>query len=156
MKVSFFGWEVSWNRSLTIIDQLKRRGWNMPNMFYLCKKKEETSDHLILFCKKATMLWSLILSLFGVQWVLHCSIKRNLLGWYGAFVSKRREKAWRTASLYLMWTLWMERNERVFNDNERFDQAIRHSFLYTFVNWARVYLEDHTSSMLDFIERLFV
>ena len=55
-----------------------------------------------------------------------------------------------------MWTLWMERNERVFNDNERFDQAIRHSFLYTFVNWARVYLEDHTSSMLDFIERLFV
>ena len=71
-------------------------------------------------------------------------------------MSKRREKAWRTASLYLMWTLWMKRNERVFNDNERFDQAIRHSFLYTFVNWARVYLEDHTSSMLDFIERLFV
>ena len=55
MKVSFFGWEVSWNRSLTIIDQLKRRGWNMPNMCYLYKKKEETSDHLILFCKKATM-----------------------------------------------------------------------------------------------------
>ena len=51
----------------------------MPNRCYLCKEKEKTSDHLILFCKKATMLWSLIFSLFGVQWVLHSSIKRNLL-----------------------------------------------------------------------------
>ena len=51
----------------------------MLNRCYLCKEKEETSDHLFLFCKKATMLWSLIFSLFGVQWVLHSSIKRNLL-----------------------------------------------------------------------------
>ena len=51
----------------------------MPNRCYLCKEKEKTSDHLILFCKKATMLWSLIFSLFGVQWVFHSSIKRNLL-----------------------------------------------------------------------------
>ncbi|RVX00548.1 hypothetical protein CK203_037030 [Vitis vinifera] len=31
------------------------------------------------------------------QWVLHSSIKRNLLSWHGAFVGKRREKAWRAA-----------------------------------------------------------
>ena len=79
MRVSFFTWEASWNRILTI-DQLKRRGWNMPNRCYLCKGEEETSDHLILFCKKATMLWSLLFSLFDVQWVLHSSIKRNLVG----------------------------------------------------------------------------
>lgn len=130
MKVSFFGWEVSWNRSLTIIDQLKRRGWNMPNMCYLCKKKEETSDHLILFCKKATMLWSLILSLFGVQWVLHSSIKRNLLSWHGAFVSKQREKAWRVAPLCLIWTLWKEINERVVNDIEWSDPALKQFFFF--------------------------
>ena len=51
----------------------------MLNRCYLCKEKEETTDHLFLFCKKATMLWSLIFSPFGVQWVLHSSIKRNLL-----------------------------------------------------------------------------
>ena len=74
----------------------------MPNSSYLCKEKKETSDHLILFCKKATMLWSLIFSLFGVQWVLHSSIKRNLLSWNGAFVGKKREKAWKAAPLCLM------------------------------------------------------
>ena len=92
MSVSFFAWEVSWNK-ISTIDQLKRRGWNMLNRCYLCKEKEETSDHLILFCEKATMLWSSIFSLFGVQLVLHSSIKRNLLGWHGVFVGQRREKA---------------------------------------------------------------
>ena len=65
----------------------------MPNRCYLCKEKEETIDHLILFFKKARMLWNLIFSLFSVQWVLHSSAKRNLLGWHGAVVGKRREKA---------------------------------------------------------------
>ena len=69
----------------------------MLNRCYLCKKKEETSNHLIPLCKKATVLWSLIFFLFSVQWVLHSSIKRNLLSWHGAFVGKRREKAWRAA-----------------------------------------------------------
>ena len=55
MRVSFFAWEVSWTRILTI-DQLKRRGWNMPNKCYLCKMEEETSDHLLIFCKNDTML----------------------------------------------------------------------------------------------------
>ena len=36
MRVSLFAWEASWNRILTC-DQLKRRGWNLPNRCYLCK-----------------------------------------------------------------------------------------------------------------------
>ena len=92
MRVSFFAWEASWNRILTT-DQLKRRGWILPNRCYLCKMEEETSDHLLLFCKKATLLWSLLFSLFDVQWVLHSSIKRNLIAWHGASVSKGKEKS---------------------------------------------------------------
>ena len=104
MRVSVFAWEVSWNKNFDH-RSAQKEGWNMPNRCYLCKEKEETTDHLILFCKKVTMLWSLIFSFFGVQWVLHSSIKRNLLGWHGAFVGKRREKTWRAAPLCLMWTL---------------------------------------------------
>ena len=33
---------------------------------------------------------------------------------------------------------------------------IKYSFLYTFVNWPRVYLEDHTLSMIYFIEWLLL
>ena len=41
---------------------------------------------------------------------------------------------------------------RVFNDTEQSDQALKLSFLYTFVNWGRVYLENHSLSLIDFIE----
>ncbi|RVW36211.1 hypothetical protein CK203_095780 [Vitis vinifera] len=96
IRASFFGWEVAWSR-LVVIDCLKRSGWNIPNRCYLCKNEEETTNHLLLFCEKARMLWLLIFSLFGVQWVMHFSVRRNLLGWHGSFVGKKREKAWRAA-----------------------------------------------------------
>ena len=137
-------------------DQLKKRGWNIPNRFFLCKEEEETNDHLFLFCNKVSMLWNLIFSLFGVQWVLHSTMRGNLLGWNDAFVGQRRAKAWRAAPLCLMWTLWKERNERAFNDVEWADQTIKCSFLYNFANWARVYIEDHTLSLIDFVDWLFV
>ena len=93
------------------------------------------------------MLWLMIFSLFGVQWVMHSSVKRNLLGWHGSFVGKKKEKAWRAIPLFLMWTIWKERNRRVFDDIERNDQVIQSIFLYTFVIWARVYIEERTFSL---------
>ena len=92
IRASFFGWEAAWNRLLTT-DRLKRFGWSIPNRCFLCKYKEETTDHLLLFCEKARMLWLLIFSLFGVQWVMHSSVKKHLLGWHGSFVGKTMKKA---------------------------------------------------------------
>ena len=46
-------------------------------------------------------------------------------------------------------------NKRDFNDVEWFDQVIKSIFMFTFVNWVRVYIEDHTS-LIDFIDWLFV
>ena len=36
-----------------------------------------------------------------------------------------------------------------------FDQAINFFFMYTFVNWVRVYIEDHILSVIDFVDWLF-
>ena len=46
----------------------------------------------------------------------------------------------------------MEGCPLMFNDVERFDQTVKSLFMYTFVNWVRVYIEDHTTtSILDFV-----
>ncbi|RVW54709.1 NADH dehydrogenase [ubiquinone] flavoprotein 2, mitochondrial [Vitis vinifera] len=45
-------------------------------------------------------------------------------------------------------------NRRAFDDIERNDQDIKSIFLYTFVNWARVYIEEHTLSLIDFVDWL--
>lgn len=39
---------------------------------------------------------------------------------------------------------------------ERYDQSIKSLFMYTFINWARVYIEDHIVSMIDFIDWFLV
>ena len=69
-------------------------------------------------------------------------------------MGKRQKKAWRVASLYLWWTIWKERNRKTFNDVEQPNKAIKPTFKYTFVNWARVYTEDHMLSMSDFVDWL--
>ena len=125
----------------------------MTNRCFLCKEEEETNDHLFLFCNKASMLWNLIFfSLFGVHWVLHSTV-RGGLAWVEG---KRRAKAWKAAPLCLMWALWKERNGKAYNNVERTDQAIKYSFVYYFLNWAMVYIEDHTLYLVDFIDWLFV
>ena len=43
-------------------------------------------------------------------------------------------------------------NERAFNEVEQSDQAIKSTFIYTFMNWTKVYIEDHTTSMIDFVD----
>ena len=37
---------------------------------------------------------------------------------------------------------------------ERNNQDIKFIFLYTFVNWVRVYIEEHTLSLIDFVDWL--
>ena len=99
-RVSFFGWEATWGKALTL-DQLQKRGWPLVNRCYLCQRHEESIDHILLHCAKARTLWALLCSLFGVQWVLPATVKATLLGWDGSFVGKKRKGVWRANPLCL-------------------------------------------------------
>ena len=57
-KISFFAWEASWGKAITL-DQLKRRGRALANKCCLYEDDEETIDHMLIYCKMAKMLWDL-------------------------------------------------------------------------------------------------
>jgi hypothetical protein len=40
------------------------------NRCYMCKKIEESVDHLLLHCDVAFALWSTLFSRFGMSWVM--------------------------------------------------------------------------------------
>ena len=136
-RVNFFAWEAIWGRILTM-DQLKRSGWILPSRCFLCKE-EESANHVLIHCPKVAMISHLIFALFGVQWVMPNSIKETILSWNDSFVGKKRKKAWNAAPLCLFWTLWKERNRKVFKDTELADQVILWSFLYMFSDWVRAF-----------------
>jgi hypothetical protein len=36
----------------------------------MCKKSKESIDHLLIHCNEVRELWSFILNLFGVKWIM--------------------------------------------------------------------------------------
>ena len=87
-KISFFAWEASWGRVLTL-DRLQKRGWDLENRCFLCQMCGESIDHLLLHCERTREVRTLFLSFFGVSWVFPYSVKETLLGWRGCFVARR-------------------------------------------------------------------
>ena len=74
-------------------------------------------DHLLLHCSKTRVLWELLFSLFGVNWIILGSVRDMLLGCKGTFVGKKRKKVWQVARSCLFWTVCKARNRIVFKED---------------------------------------
>ena len=135
-KVSFFAWEASWEKVLTQ-DQLKRRGWILANRCCLCCVEEETINHILVHCSKAKILWDLVFSLFGVNWVLPFTVRDTLLSWYVSFKNKKYRKVWWAVSLCLFWTVWKERNRIVFDNEVLSIQRLKNFCVCNLLSWAK-------------------
>ena len=90
-KVSFFAWEASWGKILTL-DKLQRRRWQLPNWCFLCGCEEENAHHILLHCTVVKTLWEIALAIFGVQWVFPESVIEVLLSWRSSFVGKKEKR----------------------------------------------------------------
>lgn len=88
-KVSFFLWTAALGRILTI-DNLRRRQVVEVDLYCMCKRGEETIDHLITHCSIARELWNLVFPLFGVQW----GVVELLATWFHKFNKHRSAVIW--------------------------------------------------------------
>ena len=88
-KTNFFTWEVAWGRILTL-DKLQRRSISLVNRCFLCQEAEELVDHLLLHCSKTRVLWELLFSLFGVNWIILGSVR--ICFWVGKVLLLEREE----------------------------------------------------------------
>ena len=148
--MSFFAWEASWGKVLTL-DQIKKRGRALANRCFLCGKDEETIDHLLLHCPVARLLWDLLLAIFGVYWVFPKSVSKTLISWCDTCVGKRRKKAWMAAPLTLFWTIWRERNNIAFENREFSAQRMKALFLCNYWSGTNMYLTNRSRSLIDFL-----
>jgi hypothetical protein len=67
--VAFFIWSAALDKILTH-DNLHKRNVIVIEWCCLCKKSGESIDHLLLHYEVARDLWSYILILFRVEWVM--------------------------------------------------------------------------------------
>ena len=152
-KISFFTWEATWSKALTL-DLIQKRGWALTNKCFMCLEKEETIDHLLLHYTKIRVLWYLFFNLFGVSWVLPSSVRKTLLSWHGSFVGKNRKKVWRTTPLYIFWTVWKARNRLAFKDDVLSIPRLKYSFVLSLWSEVKLFIFDCPLTIVSFIDWL--
>ena len=114
-KVSFFTWEVWWDKMLTM-DQLKRRGHYIASKCPFCRKNEEALEHLLVHCPMIWGFWAALTSITRANWACPLAVKDLLLCWSAFPVRKHARKIWKAAPLSLIWQIGKERNKIVFED----------------------------------------
>ena len=149
-QVAFFEWTAALGKFLTIDNLRKRKVWIL-DWCYLCKYNGESVNHLFFHCLVAMDLWSMVLGLFGVSWVMPQSIVGLLACWQGKLWHQNGH-IWLLVPHCLMWCLWKERNSRCFEDNERSITNLKLIFFRTLLDWLSALWNQSFSSFLDFLD----
>jgi hypothetical protein len=122
-RCKFFLWLLLQDRVWTS-NRLQLRGW--PNQYFcqLCHHNLETAHHLFAECLVSREIWSMIggwtewLQSIPIYWKPY----ETMAGWYSGLTGGNRgtkEKGARSLAILVCWTIWHERNARVFDDKEK-------------------------------------
>jgi hypothetical protein len=144
--VTFFVWSAELGKILTH-DNLHKRNVIVIEWYCLCKKSGESIDHLLLRCEISRDLWSYILILFGVEWVMPRTVLELLNSWGMAIGCGRAKEAWRLAPLCLLWCIW-----RLFEDVETSMVELRKRLLNTLYIWIASHHSLNVITYVDFLK----
>jgi hypothetical protein len=148
-RVAFFVWSAALGKILTM-DNLRKKNMVLINRCGMCKKDEESIDHLLIHCECAQFLWNAFFSRFGLAWAMPRRVVNLLQCWWSGGRA-RSAVVWKMVPLCIMWCLWSERNERFFEDSERSLEDLLHFFFFTLFTWAAAWLAPHVISFSEFL-----
>jgi hypothetical protein len=111
LRFKVFGWYLRKGVILTK-DNLAKRNWNGSRRCVFCHR-DETIKHLFFQCRFARSIWSV----FQVGSTLFPP--RNITNIFGNWpngIDQRFKKHIRVGAIAFIWSLWLCRNDKVFND----------------------------------------
>ncbi|CAN0856966.1 Putative ribonuclease H protein At1g65750 [Linum grandiflorum] len=114
-KVCCFSWMACMN-SIATIDNLKRRGFIVPNRCTLCYHAEESASHLLVHCAFADAVWVRFSQTVGGFGPRPRDIMPVFQEWNEGQGFSIFDNFRRVLHHAIIWFLWMERNNRIFRD----------------------------------------
>ena len=121
-KVDLFCWIVA-HRSILTAENLRKRGLEGPSICPLCKKNEENMDHLLISCPFSREVWREAISLNHSNFSVPELTEDLFTKWVESssfLLSKKAllKAAWMLILNFIIWKLWLERNNRLFRNME--------------------------------------
>ena len=126
IKFKVFTWLLVLGKLSVHSNLQKRRPYHplSPGWCVICKKDNETMDHLFLNCEFSLRLWCKVLKEFSREWVIpRFSIDMLFVG-QSFFLNKKGQTLWKVATTATFWAIWLERNKRIFEEVQEFVESI--------------------------------
>ena len=86
-------------------------------------------DHLLIHCKYDHILWSEVLRLFGVRWVMPKNVVSLLSAWWN-WLGSHTSNVWNMVPTCLMWLIWKECSARTFEETFNSSTHLQQSTSY--------------------------
>jgi hypothetical protein len=137
-RVAFFVWSAALGKIL-MQDNLRKKNMVVINRCGMCKRDEETVDHLLLHCECAQLLWNAFFNRFDLAWSMPRGVVNLLQCWWSGG-RPRNAVVWKMVPHCIMWCIWSERNKRYFDDSESSREDLLHSFFTILYTWTAAWL----------------
>ncbi|KAK1401004.1 hypothetical protein POM88_000609 [Heracleum sosnowskyi] len=142
-KVHYFLWSLL-SDSLPTAHLLQKRfkGNLILSKCLICHNSDETQDHIFWGCEYATWAWHFV----EVWWEVKVS-KNNFWSSFHKFKSPSVKAAWGIVLAATLWTIWLSRNQTVFENNKLGRKALEDLLLLRTLHWCEsVMLLDQSQS----------
>jgi hypothetical protein len=113
LRIKVFGWYLCKGVTLTK-DNLAKRNWHGCRKCVFCPQ-DEIIKHLFFQCRLARSIWSVI------QVASTLYLPRSIANIFGNWLNgiyNRFKKHIRVGAIAFIWSLWLCRNDKVFNDKQ--------------------------------------
>lgn len=91
----------------------------------LCGEANECCDHLLLHCPFSWNLWQWWMNIWGISWAFPSKIRSSYEQWQFPRGGILFKKVWKASFFVIMWTIWKERNMRIFDNKLSSREEVR-------------------------------
>ncbi|XP_026459358.1 uncharacterized protein LOC113360020 [Papaver somniferum] len=148
-KVKFFLCTIAHN-SLSTRDMLLRRGMDVSKrcLFY---DKDETVNHLFLHCKFASKIWDHFKEKLKLHFTMPDDFFPFLFSWNIVIPSNKQFQIWCMVSVDIVWSIWLERNSRVFTEKMNYEITVQQKIKHLLFTWCSVFQNLENPTFQDFM-----
>ncbi|XP_057418209.1 uncharacterized protein LOC130712390 [Lotus japonicus] len=149
-KVIQFFWQLIKNRIATRANLMVRRVQiENAGRCVFCGLEPETTSHLMPFCPMSWKLLNLVMSREGITWCCPNGIPNLMLEWMD-LRHKSDNLLWEMTPFSIFWSIWLERNQVIFNNHPASPESIWDLHISRISAWVHGWWKECPYSSYDF------